>query len=90
MASGHLHMKSLKILRDECMVFRLPRIDQLVYVNHAFMTSKLGSLFPIKKDKRASNCIELIHTDLCGSMQTKSLGGSIYFLLFIDDYSRMR
>lgn len=30
-----------------------------------------------------------MHSDLCGPMQTASLGGSRYFLLFIDDYSRM-
>ena len=26
-----------------------------------------------------------MHTDLCGPMQTKSLGDVVYFLLFIDD-----
>ena len=32
--------------------------------------------------------LEIVHTDLCCPMQTKSLGGSHYFLTFIDDYSR--
>ena len=30
-----------------------------------------------------------MHADLCGPMKTESLGGSCYFLLFTDDYSRM-
>ena len=30
----------------------------------------------------------LTHTDVCGPMQTKSFGGSRYFITFTDDYSR--
>ncbi|KAK2993848.1 hypothetical protein RJ640_027325 [Escallonia rubra] len=32
--------------------------------------------------------LELIHTDVCGPIDPASLGKNIYFLLFIDDYSR--
>ena len=32
--------------------------------------------------------LELVHSDLCGPMTTKSIGGSRYFLTFIDDYTR--
>ncbi|UYV68325.1 hypothetical protein LAZ67_5003884 [Cordylochernes scorpioides] len=31
--------------------------------------------------------LELIHTDICGPMRTKSLGGALYFSTFIDDFS---
>jgi hypothetical protein len=37
---------------------------------------------------REKTPLELVHTDLCGPMQIKSLGGSYYFLTFIDDYNR--
>jgi hypothetical protein len=37
---------------------------------------------------RAWAPLEIVYTDLCGLMQTPSLGGNIYFLTFIDDYSR--
>lgn len=33
---------------------------------------------------------QLIHMDLCGPMETDSLGGARYFLLIKDDYSRYR
>lgn len=33
---------------------------------------------------------EIIHADLCGPMETNSIGGSKYFLLFKDDYSHYR
>jgi hypothetical protein len=36
----------------------------------------------------ANKCLQLVHSDLCGPLET-SLGGCKYFLLFIDDYSRM-
>ena len=32
--------------------------------------------------------MELVHTDMCGPMKTPYLGGIIYFLAFIDDFSR--
>lgn len=38
---------------------------------------------------RAKSLLEIIHTDLCGPTKTKSIGGAHYFLLFVDDYSRM-
>lgn len=37
----------------------------------------------------ASKTLELVHADLCGPMRIKSFGGSQYFMLFTDDYSRM-
>ena len=36
----------------------------------------------------ASNPLQLVHNDLCGSLPTISFFGFKYFLTFIDDYSR--
>jgi hypothetical protein len=33
--------------------------------------------------------LELVHIDLCGPTRTKILQGERYFMLFIDDYTRM-
>lgn len=38
---------------------------------------------------RASRPLELIHSDLCGPMESMSYGGMKYFISFIDDYTRM-
>lgn len=38
----------------------------------------------------ASTTGNLIHTDTCGPMQERSIGGSRYFVLFKDDYSHYR
>ena len=37
---------------------------------------------------RASDVLELIHTDICGSFPTPSWNGQQYFISFIDGYSR--
>lgn len=37
---------------------------------------------------RADQLLQLIHSDLCGPMQTPSLGKAVYFLTFTDDFSR--
>jgi hypothetical protein len=37
---------------------------------------------------RSTRKLQLVHSDVCGPMQTESLGGHKYFVTFIDDYSR--
>lgn len=44
--------------------------------------------FPKGVTYRAKKPLELVHTDFFGAMRTQSIGGSCYFLTFIDDYSR--
>jgi transposase InsO family protein len=44
--------------------------------------------FPKKSPHRASKCLEVVHTDLCGPMHIETQSGSKYMLTFIDDHSR--
>jgi hypothetical protein len=41
------------------------------------------------KEYATSKPLELVHTDLCGPSRTKILQGESYFMLLIDDYTRM-
>ena len=43
---------------------------------------------PPLKDIRSTKRLQLVYTDVCGPMQTKSVRGSRYLITFIDDYSR--
>ncbi|PKI36098.1 hypothetical protein CRG98_043511, partial [Punica granatum] len=38
---------------------------------------------------RATEKLELVHSDVCGPMSEASLNGSMYFITFIDDFTRM-
>lgn len=44
--------------------------------------------FP-QSTSRSQEVLELVHTDLCGPMENLSLGKARYYLLFVDDFSRM-
>jgi hypothetical protein len=43
--------------------------------------------FP-SRNNRSKEILDLIHSDVCGPMPVKYLGGSSYYVIFIDDYSR--
>ena len=43
--------------------------------------------FP-KKASRTKKILEIVHSEVCGPMPVKSLGGRRYFVTFIDDFSR--
>lgn len=38
---------------------------------------------------RSSEVLNTIHSDVCGPMEVTSIGGCRYFLIFVDDYTRM-
>ena len=40
------------------------------------------------KGERAKEILGLIHTDVCGPMNTAAMGGFSYFITFTDDHSR--
>ena len=44
--------------------------------------------FPISNSHRVRALLEIVHSYLCGYMQTPSIGNSLYFITFIDDYSK--
>ena len=45
--------------------------------------------FPVGKAWRAKEPLELVHTNVCGPMRTPSLDQNRYFILLIDDYTKM-
>ena len=46
------------------------------------------SPIPRSSSTKSKNLLELVHSDVNGPLETPSLGGSKYFVTFIDDYSR--
>lgn len=45
--------------------------------------------FQSQSTSRANEKLKLVYTNVCESMNTKSLNGNRCFLLFIDDFTRI-
>jgi hypothetical protein len=84
---AHLHHGALRVLRE--MVTGVPDFSSEhhelckgctlgKYTKTAFSSS----------DSRAAGILDLIHSNVCGSMSSTSLTGSLYYVVFIDDFSR--
>ena len=43
---------------------------------------------PFGKGTRAEYLLQLVHSDICGPMSVKARYGALYFITFIDDYTR--
>lgn len=71
------------------MVVGLPEIQKNDEVCEGCIYGKMHRLpFP-KSAWRARAPLELVHADICGPTRTPSLGNKRYFLLFVDDFTRM-
>ncbi|CAL2244935.1 unnamed protein product [Prunus armeniaca] len=87
---GHLNERSIKLLENQGMVHGLPHLEQKSVVCNGCMLGKQHrDSFPLESTWRASNPLELVHTDICGPLKIESLSGNRYFLLFTDDFTRM-
>lgn len=89
MRYGHLSQQGLHILNRESMVIGLPDFLSSNQCEACILGKQKRVTFPSEKAWRANGKLQLVHVDLCGPMQTESMGGSRYFLLFIDDHTRM-
>lgn len=85
---GHSHFKSLRSLKSNGIVIGLPNMSKLHHCETC--DGEAGEkAIPTKKPGNAHTRLQLILTGICGLMQTSSLGGSRYYLLFVDDHNRM-
>jgi len=86
---GHINFNDLLLLQKRGMVEGLLVLKPFHIDCDACALGKLHSdEFPMNANRRRRDILELVHTYLCGPMQTRLLGGTYYFLLFIDDYTR--
>lgn len=65
-------------------------IDDQQFQCEACIYGKQHRLSFGERKEKSSACGEIIHADVCGPIQTMSLGGARYFLLLKDDYSHYR
>eukprot|EP00253_Pinus_taeda_P025723 PITA_25723 len=86
---GHLNFGGLNLLSRKGMVRGLPLIEKSDSLCESWILGKQHrESFPSGKSIRVKVPLEIVHSDLCGPMQTPPLAGSQYFLTFIDDFTR--
>ncbi|GAA0145953.1 hypothetical protein LIER_06020 [Lithospermum erythrorhizon] len=83
---GHMSGKGLKILSKRDLI---PRFEDthVSSCTHCLMGKQHRVSFN-KSAQRKGKVLELIYSDVCGFMETRTLGGCSYFVTFIDDHSR--
>jgi transposase InsO family protein len=87
---GHINFDNLVKISKLGVVRNLPKIikPSNSICKHRQLGKQTRTSFKTKEHS-SSKPLELVHTDLCGPMRTKSLQGYFYFMLFVDDFTRM-
>ncbi|KAL4319314.1 hypothetical protein GQ457_18G017080 [Hibiscus cannabinus] len=87
---GHFNLRTLKYMQSNDFVTDLPMLNIYDDKCDSCQLGKSHRLpFSLDGVKRANMKLELVHSDLCGPMKTSSMNGSKYFVLFIDDLTRV-
>ena len=87
---GHFNLKRIAEIKKKELVENMPEFLSNAQVCETCQQGKQTKLsFQANQVRRANQKLQLIHTDVCGPMKTDLLSGNRYFLLFIDDYTRM-
>jgi hypothetical protein len=83
----HFHHGDLRVLRE--MVTRVPDFTSEHHeLCKGCALGKYTMTAFSSSDSRAAGILDLIHSDVCGPMSSQSLIGSLYYVVFIDDFSR--
>lgn len=87
---GHVNFKATKLLSDNKMTRGLPKLVQpkKVYTG-CLMAKQTRRSFPNQVDYHATKVLELIHADLCRPRTPDTKVHNKYFLLLVDDFSRL-
>ena len=87
---GHRHLDSIKKLVSESLAtgINIDNCNQVIFCDTC-AKGKLARLpFPKASKTKTDGILDLVHSELCGPMQTQTPGGKRFILTLIDDYSR--
>jgi FtsZ-binding cell division protein ZapB len=88
---GHLHFDHLIKLRNRAAVRDFPEISKPhdIVCKPCQMGKLTRTQFKSKSFPSSSKPLQLVHMDLCGPSRKEGTGKENYFMLVIDDYSRL-
>lgn len=86
----HINFDNIVKVSKSKIIRGLPQIDKLVNAlcKECHLNKMTSSTFK-RKSFLVEHLLDLVHTDLCGPIRTRSISSDRYFMIFIDDYSRM-
>ncbi|MCO5609147.1 hypothetical protein L7F22_063369 [Adiantum nelumboides] len=85
---GHINGHTLQRMAKHGLCSGLPpNLSSIVLCEGCIMGKASHKPFH-RSQSRSSQLNQLVHSDLCGPMESASITGSLYFLTFIDDFSR--
>ena len=87
---GHLNGQQLERIAQKNLVtgVKIPQQVTLSFCEGCVEGKMHRAPFKPVGEIRSTRRLQLVHSHVCGPMQTESLGGRKYFATFIDDYSR--
>ena len=75
------------LMKKSKMVLGIPKLEHIsTMCEVCVMEKQHRKPFP-KKSVKASQTLDLVYSDVCGPISLTSIGGSMYFLTFINDFS---
>jgi transposase InsO family protein len=85
---GHIGEKGLRAMQRKGMVEGFPECGlEVDFCEHCIYGKQSRVRFP-SGATRENGILELVHSDVFGPVTVPSLGGSLYYVSFIDDFSR--
>ena len=88
---GHINFDNLFRISKKEAVREMPKISKPTNtICESCRHDKQTKVEFKTKEHFAPRPLELVHTNLCGPMRTKVLYGELYFMLMIDDYTKMK
>jgi hypothetical protein len=87
---GHIHFHNIFNISKKQVIREIPKITKPTNTmcKHCQHGKKTKVEFKTK-EYSMTKPLEVVHIDLCGPMRTKGLDGEQYFMLLIDNYTRM-
>jgi transposase InsO family protein len=84
---AHMNYKALPYVSKAVTGLPYFKVDHEGVCKGCAQEKNINNPFP-KSDSKAEGVLELIHSDVCGPMPSTSLSEYVYYVSFIDDYSR--
>jgi hypothetical protein len=84
---AHINYKALPYVCKAVTGLPELKVDHEGVCNGCAQGKNIKNPFP-KRDNKAEVVLELIHSYVCGPMPSSSISGYVYYVYFIDDYSR--